>query len=241
MVPQDKTMENLTIKLESVQAQREVTDTEYGKVCSKMYAEKQLIEDKYDKEIKGFESQLRDFDAEILTLAKQVKQEGIDEAWNDASSRPEISEFYLMAMLEKLVIRPDVDIKLKQTLSNGLDIWTIIYDGYGTPWKFYMAFTGTELVGTSFRETSQHAGDTTIPYSFIGQFEKPLTKIEENPYGPDREPNSTFLDWVRELKKLDQEDLPALPMNEGTLEEIRIGVNGKWSYYGWPDEDEENK
>jgi len=231
-------MSNLLEVIELIREEREVLSKQNQKLSDQMYEEKKLISDKYEARLLAFKSDIEHIDDQVRSVGEEMKDAEISADWNEAATRGEINEFYFMSMLKMMGhadLYSELDIKLKQKLPNGLDIWTIIESGR-SGWKFYLAFSGTELVGTSHRDTARHAGDETFPYSFIGQLEDALTRMEKNEFN-NREwsVNITFMEWMRELKKLKKGDLPVIQMSEETLKSIKKGLSGEW--YGHPDED----
>lgn len=232
-----KILEEKEKQLEIIADKRKVTNGQYQKLNTKMYKEIKVIEDKYAKDLNDFKKEIDANDDQVREIKKEIVQLTIDAEWQEATGRGEINEFYLASMLKKCgcdnyEFNNYIDIKYKQKLQNGLDIWVIANTSHGSPYKFYLAFFECGLVGVSYRETPKHAGDGTDPFSFIGQFEQYLIVseiIENRKY----EVNATFQKWIKALKKLDKDTFDVMPMNEETLKEINKGLHEYWSYYGW--------
>lgn len=193
--------------------------SELEDVKSQFRVEIEAINKKYAPEIDPLQSKLDKVQDDISSLHRELMQTIIDRDWADAKSRGEINEFYLMSMMKKEKIDTyDVDIKHKQMLKNGIDIWMIVGGGY-SDYKFYMAFVKDELIGTSFRFTAKHAGDDTTPFSFIGELST-ILKVKKDSYGFLRSVNANFQEWVRELKTLKEDNFILMPMTDEILERI---------------------
>lgn len=233
-------MENstdITARLETAKRLRDIATKKHEALNNKMFRELQVIRDLHEPSIKPVKEALVTFEDEIRDLNKTLKTALINENWQEARGRGEINEFYVMSLM--LFIDADdywlKEVKHKQTLANGIDIWMIEHDGT-QPYKFYTAFHKGQLVGTSYRHTARHAGDDTEPYSFIGQFDDLLTY--EKLYKYSDEPvimHATFQMWVRELKKIKADNIETIEMTDETVHEIECGVNDYWYYYGWND------
>ena len=224
-----KTLTDKVKELEALEASKKIVDDKNDALNTKMHAELKVIRDKYKEELGGYETEIKDFQGKISVTTKEKNALVIEENWQEALSRGEINEFYLMSMIKRCEIDSyGKDIKHKQTLKNNIEVWMII-DDTSNAYKFYLAFYKGALVGTSFRYTAAHAGDDTYPYSFIGQFDDYI----KNPEPKSWFDNASFTFWMRELKKLDLDEATLLPMNADTLDIIKEGVKDKWNYYGW--------
>lgn len=229
------TLKKLNEHLESTKELREQKNAEYTKVCNDEHKELEVIRQKYKSGIDTLKTIVDDFDNDIRDTENKIREEEIDQVWLEAQSKNELSEFYFLSMMNKcgLDTYGSIDIKHKKTLKNGIDIWMIIDDNYRA-YKLYLAFSGQELVGTSYRETPKHAGDATLPFSFIGDFKQVLTGLKtRRGYINEREMNLTFQEWAKELKKIDVDTFDAVPMNDATLKEIKEGVKKYWCPFSW--------
>lgn len=233
-------MSNLPEALEIIREERTALNKQRNQLSNQMYEETKVIEAKYEFRLNAFKSNIEHLDDLVRSVGEEIADTELSEDWDEAATRGEINEFYFMSMLKmmKLVdLYSEVDIKIKQTLKNGINIWTIIEKSRGG-WKFYLAYSGNELIGTSYRATASHAGDETFPYSFIGQLDTALTRLEENPHNSHKwTVNITFMEWVRKIKKLKSGGFPAIKMDKGALEAINKGLSGDWSDYPGKDLD----
>jgi len=227
------------LEIESLKEKRELVDKEYQELCKERYVEIKVIEDKYEIGMSEFNEKLGAYKTKIHDANMEMHELARQEEWAEAVNRGVLNEFYFAAMLKRCKKSANVDdIKIKQTLKNGIDVWMIINDDYN-PYKIYLAFYKGTLVGTSYRETSKHAGDPTTPFSFIGQFEEPLQMKKVFTAGEVYYENATFTAWIKELKKIDVDCATLLQMNDDTLDEISDGMNKWWSEYSWEDKAKE--
>lgn len=227
------TSQDILKELESVKAIKDAVDFRYTELKEKRHADIQVIEDKYKKEMEEFNTKIFEYNEKISELEQQARILLVEEEWQEATSRGVINEFYINTMLKKCQLRSGVIIKQKKLLSNGIVVW-MIHENDFSEYKLYLAFYEGKLVGTSYRDVARHAGDETHPYSFIGQFDKPLLSKKKYAHSEkEYEVNATFTVWMKELDRLDVEEITLIPMNQNTLDEIRKGVNNYWDYYGW--------
>ena len=227
-------------EIEILKADRDIVKSEYNVLKQKEYAEIKIVEDKYRNELSNFNTKVSDLTKQIDDAQIEIHRLIHHEEWIGALSRGVIDELYINALINKCKIgSSNIDIKQKKTTPNNIDIWMISSNNFICSYKFYLAFYKGKLVGTSYRDVSKHAGDPTIPFSFIGQFDKPLMKNKsyEHFVGSytNVNANATFTDWMDELKTLNLKETILLPMNEDTLNEIKLGKNNYWSEYSWKD------
>lgn len=222
-------------QVEDLQVKHDAVKVNYDELWRKKQSEIKIIEDKYEKEITNFQTELDGYKKEINDAQNEKRQLIIDEEWQEALSRGVINEFYLMSMATKAGLDRYwiEEVTQKKTLPNGIETWMIFSNGT-SPFKFYLAFYEGALVGVSFRQHAQHAGDPTLPYSFIGQFDEPLQAKKYNEIRKkDYYVNATFTEWTKELKSLNLDEANLLPMNAETLEEIKLGTRDYWYEWNW--------
>lgn len=229
------TSNDLFKELEAIEKNRDSHKKDYDSLKEKRYAEIKVIEDKYEPEMTQFNEKLFQLNEKIESIRKRANELVVEEEWQEAYSRGEINEFYIQALLNVMGIgMNEKDIKFKQTTKNNIDVWMVDSDAYYSKFKLYLAFYGDKLVGTSYRDTPAHAGDSTEPFSFIGQFDDPLTvgkynEVREKTYYE----KATFQQWMRKLKEINPDEIDLMSMNKETIEELKDGVNEYWDYYGW--------
>lgn len=224
-------------KLEQLNSKLTEVSEKLNSLNSAMYAEITIIRNKYQQELDSLTAQEKELSADIKNEKDAVKNNKINQAWEEAQAKNEINEFYLASMLEKLGIERChlLGFTKKKSLKNGINIWLVSSRAdYANEYKLYLAFKGAELVGTSYRDIAKHAGDATTPFSFIGQFDELLMakKTSEN-YPEGWSVNATFTEWSKKLGELKEDEIPVMVMTEETLTELKDGINNYWSEYGW--------
>lgn len=230
------------IDLADLQVDRDEAQKELDKVNDKIWEEKNAIDEKYKAERDAASSKLSQVKEKIDEMQKDIRRMVIEEDWDEAVQKEIVDEFYLKAFLTKCGLDFHIStsgigssdsMSAKKPLKNGIRVWLINRDFLNHD-KLYLAFHGTNLVGLSYRITARHAGDDTEPYSFIGDLDKLLTVVKKKKnWTVEKEFNSTFTDWMKELEKIDENNMPVIPTNSNTFEHIRMGVKDYWEYYGW--------
>ncbi len=93
----------------------------------------------------------------------------------------------------------------KKKLQNGIQIFRVFNKFSYTEW---FAFYGLKCVGFSYRRAGEHAGDTTIPFSYIYNTEKEL-KVKGKYGNPT---NATFTEWKKILEGKDPKQLKEIDL-----------------------------
>ena len=230
------------IELADLQVDEQNAQKEMDAVNKKVWDEKKAIDAKYKNEVTSASHALNSVKEKITALEYEIQQMVKKEEWEEACQKEHVDEFFLKSLLNMcgLSFTPqhsdtfDGDtMARKKPLDNGIHVWLIDREWLNHD-KLYLAFKGTELVGLSFRIKSQHAGDDTDPFSFIGDLNKLLTvRKKKSHYKDEHDFNATFTEWLRELKKLKADDIPTIPLSQETFSHINKGVKDWWEYYGW--------
>jgi hypothetical protein len=225
--------------IETAETQRDEVQAKYDKLYNEREAELQVIRDKYEEEMSGYKSDIDTLKSEINNAQNQKRSAVVEEDWQEAAGRGVVNEFYINTLLKKCKVSTMGinNITQKKPLPNDIDVWMVQneYDDY----KLYLAFYEGVMIGVSYRRIPAHAGDPTVPFSFIGQFEEPLqTKKTYQRTGEDYLVNSTYTEWTKQLKSLDLKDADLeedyILIDEDTMVTIKEGVSEDWDEYGWP-------
>lgn len=233
-----KKIKSIKLDIEACTDQKDVLQVGFNLVQKEMYDEIESIKAKHKKDIDSFSGKIDSLNEKITKGNSEIIKLKIEQNWIEALNRGEINEFYLKSMLEKCGVNfyHIMEMKHKQKLKNNVDVWMIVVEKYPNDYKLYLAFYGTELVGTSYRKIPKHTGDETWPFSFIGNFND-LIMMPAGYKSGDHEmmKNATFQQWLRDLKVIEEGDLALIPINDDTLSEITNGINEYWGIYSWDD------
>ena len=217
----EKSIETLDSKIKDLEKKEEKNGEEWEKAVEETKRKLEELSKPFRDKRNSISKQKSETQNKVYDLKNQLGKIGEKIKYQKAIINKEYDSESFEARLKFLSERLSygVEISEKKKLPNGIQVFRIFDESNYTEW---FAFYGLKCVGFSYRRAGQHAGDSTYPYSYIGNIKKEL-KVKGKYGNPI---NATFTEWKKSIEQKDPTKLKEIDLENEETQSIVIKHKG---------------